>query len=100
MAQLLKTHYLHKERNIRIDHLIFLLQGAVDIDFRLAYFKITRGLQPLAWRQDDKKRRDKANSIPLYVAAQSIELKELVDDDLRVCRTVRKRWIQLTLNNL
>jgi len=45
---------------VRVDHLIFLLRGTVNTDFRVTYYKIKRGLQPMELSEYAKKRRAKA----------------------------------------
>ncbi|KAF9367484.1 hypothetical protein BGX21_007345, partial [Mortierella sp. AD011] len=79
---ILKGNHLVRERNVRIDRLIYLLQGPVDIDFRLTYYKIKKGLQPIPWRQEDKRKRNRAYQIPIAEAARMITVKDIVEDNL------------------
>ncbi|KAI7826598.1 hypothetical protein BC939DRAFT_491767 [Gamsiella multidivaricata] len=48
----LKQKHLGHERNVRADYLVYLLEGAVDADFRVEYFKIKNGLAPPPLRLD------------------------------------------------
>ncbi|KAI8357387.1 hypothetical protein B0O80DRAFT_496160 [Mortierella sp. GBAus27b] len=64
----LKRHHLGKERNLRADFVVYLLQGAVDRDFRMTYLKINRGVQPLRLSQYDKKRKGRAMELSLDIA--------------------------------
>ncbi|KAG0195928.1 hypothetical protein BGX28_000358 [Mortierella sp. GBA30] len=59
----LKKHHLGSERNVRADFLIYLLQGVVNQDFRLTYYKIKNGFQPLALSSYDKQRKAKAMAL-------------------------------------
>lgn len=68
----LKTHHLGKERNLRADYVVYLLQGAVEVDFRMTYLKINRGIQPLQISQYDKKRKARAMALSLEDARHKI----------------------------
>lgn len=50
---------------MRADYLIWLLEGEVNTDFRLEYFKIRHGLAPPPMTKEDKSRKAKAEAISL-----------------------------------
>ncbi|KAI8597229.1 hypothetical protein EDD21DRAFT_385987 [Dissophora ornata] len=68
----LKKHHLGSERNVRADFLIYLLQGVTNTDFRVTYYKIRQGLQPLQLSEYDRKRRAKAMALDFDTARNMI----------------------------
>ena len=68
----LKRNHLRNERNVRADYLIYLLQGAVNKDFRIAYYKIKHGIEPLTLSAYDKQRQAKAMALTIEVASQLV----------------------------
>ncbi|KAF9934067.1 hypothetical protein BGZ67_004024 [Mortierella alpina] len=68
----LKQHHLGNERNVRTDYLMYVLLGVVDQDFRVTYFKIKNGIQPLALSENDKKRKAKAMELTVERALELI----------------------------
>lgn len=48
---------------MRADYVVYLLQGPVDLDFRVTYLKISRGIQPLPSSQYDRKRKARATAL-------------------------------------
>ncbi|KAF9344663.1 hypothetical protein BGX26_004058 [Mortierella sp. AD094] len=56
----LKEQHLRKERNLRPDDLIYLLQGVVDVDFRTTYLRIVNDMQDVKLLEHDHKRKSKA----------------------------------------
>lgn len=68
----LKSHHLGKEHNFRVDYVVYLLQGAVDLDFRTSYLKINRGIMPLQLSHYDKKRKARAMKLSLADARDKI----------------------------
>ncbi|KAF9993165.1 hypothetical protein BGZ80_008253, partial [Entomortierella chlamydospora] len=60
----LKQKLLGRERNVRADHLLCLLQGALD-NFRVEYFKIRNGLMPPPLSKEDKLRKERAAAVPI-----------------------------------
>ncbi|KAK3805237.1 MAG: hypothetical protein JOS17DRAFT_768795 [Linnemannia elongata] len=69
-----KSQYLGYARDLRPDDLVFLLQGSVDIDFRITYYKISRGLQPITLSESAATRKTKAMAIPF------VDAKDMVDE--------------------
>lgn len=67
---------------MRADSVVYLLQGAVDRDFRVNYLKINRGIQPLELSQYDKKRKGRAMALSLAAARDKVA-KNI--DDGKVC---------------
>jgi hypothetical protein len=61
-------------RDLRPDDLVFLLQGSVDIDFRISYYKISRGLQPITLSESAAKRKAKAMVLPF------VDAKDMIDE--------------------
>lgn len=61
-------------RDLRPDDLVFLLQGSVDIDFRISYYKISRGLQPITLSESAAKRKAKAMALPF------VDAKDMIDE--------------------
>jgi hypothetical protein len=61
-------------RDLRPDDLVFLLQGSVDIDFRISYYKISRGLQPIRLSESAAKRKAKAMVLPF------VDAKDMIDE--------------------
>lgn len=59
----LKRHHLGKERNLRADFVVYLLQGTVDRDFRVTYLKVKQGIQPMRLSHYDKKRKARAMAL-------------------------------------
>lgn len=56
--------YLGRERNVRADCLLYLLQGALD-DIHVEYIKMRDGLAPLPLSKEDKLRKRRAAAVPL-----------------------------------
>lgn len=56
---------------MRTDYLMYLLLGVVDQDFRVSYFKIKNGIQPIVLSENDKRRKAKAMAIS---AERALEL--------------------------
>ncbi|KAF9169588.1 hypothetical protein BGX20_010107 [Mortierella sp. AD010] len=48
---------------VRVDYLLYLLQGAID-DFHIEYIKMKSGLEPLPISQEDKLRKRRAAAVP------------------------------------
>ena len=68
-------HHLRQERNVRADYLIYLLQGAVDLDFRVSYYKIANGYERIPLSAADKERRKRAEEVPFDDALASVDLR-------------------------
>ncbi|KAF9099680.1 hypothetical protein BGX27_000541 [Mortierella sp. AM989] len=56
----LRHQFLGRERNVRPDYLIYLLQGAVEIGFRVSYLVTVKGAAPVTLDGYLKKRKAKA----------------------------------------
>ena len=52
--------------------MVYLLQGAVDFDFRVIYLKISRGIEPLPLSEYDKKRKTRAMALSLADARDKV----------------------------
>jgi len=65
-------------------YVVYLLQGAVDLDFRMAYLKISRGIEPLPLSLYDKKRKARAMALSLVDARDKVS--RIIDEG-----KVRKR---------
>ncbi|KAI8601364.1 hypothetical protein EDD21DRAFT_374660 [Dissophora ornata] len=71
----LKKRHLGSERNVRADFLIYLLQEVTNTDFRIAYYKIRQGLQPLQLSEYDRERRAKAMALDFDTARNMVTEK-------------------------
>ncbi|KAF9983003.1 hypothetical protein BGZ79_005847, partial [Entomortierella chlamydospora] len=70
--KILKWNYLVQERNVRPDYLIYILQNAVDVDFRMIYWKIKNKIKTSLLTIDDKLRRRNAQQFPFDLAKEKI----------------------------
>ncbi|KAF9900870.1 hypothetical protein EC991_006774, partial [Linnemannia zychae] len=63
--------------DMRVDDLIHLLTGVVDIDFRTHHFKVLHGLEPVVLSEYDKDIKKKAMELPLATSKDMVaELNE------------------------
>ncbi|KAI7830339.1 hypothetical protein BC939DRAFT_473904 [Gamsiella multidivaricata] len=69
----LKGDHLGRDRNLRVDRLVYLLQDRVDRGFRFAYLKTKRGFQPIPWRKGDVERKQKADKVSFDEAQRKID---------------------------
>ncbi|KAF9341634.1 hypothetical protein BGX26_008631, partial [Mortierella sp. AD094] len=69
----LKGDHLGRDRNLRVDRLVYLLQDRVDREFRFAYIKTKRGFQPIPWRKGDEERKQKADKVSFDEAQRKID---------------------------
>jgi len=81
-----KSQYLGYARDLRSDDLVFLLQGSVGIDFRITYFKISRGLQPIALSEYAAARKAKAMALPFVDAKDMVTEVFQEKKGTRVCK--------------
>ncbi|KAF8923449.1 hypothetical protein BGZ58_002951, partial [Dissophora ornata] len=81
----LKGYRLGRDRNLRVDRLLYLLQDRVDREFRFAYLKTKRGFQPIPWRKGDEERKQKADKVSFDEAQRKINYnKDQPCDDGRL----------------
>ncbi|KAF9209506.1 hypothetical protein BGZ49_003620, partial [Haplosporangium sp. Z 27] len=69
-----KSEYLQRERNVRADYLIYLLQGTVEIGFRVPYLVNVKGMNPVTLDRYLKMRKARALEIVLNDARQMIKM--------------------------
>lgn len=67
-----KKQYLGHVRDLHPDDLVFLLQGSVDIDFRMTYYKISHGLQPITLSEYAATRKAKVVALPFVDAKDMV----------------------------
>lgn len=60
---------------MRADYLIYLLQGAMNQDFRVTYYKIKNGFQPITLSRYDKQRKAKAMALDFDEATELVTEK-------------------------
>ncbi|KAK3816503.1 MAG: hypothetical protein J3Q66DRAFT_401662 [Benniella sp.] len=80
----LKQHCLEGKRHLRVDHIIFILQGAIDRDFRTQYVKVKQGIQPTKPSRYDVERKSKAETLELEAARKMIRRDDESKGNVRV----------------
>ncbi|KAF9918825.1 hypothetical protein FBU30_011265 [Linnemannia zychae] len=70
----LKNVYLENKKNIRADHLIYILQGPVDVDFRNNRDDIINGYRWLPLSIYDKRRWEEAQELEINQAKKMVAL--------------------------
>jgi hypothetical protein len=84
----LKSGHLGSQRKIRVDHLIWMLQGAVDINLRVQNYLNEKGILPMTLSGYDKARRDKAMALDREVVDKMISTERIMDES-KVCTLLR-----------
>ncbi|KAF9908070.1 hypothetical protein BX616_000247 [Lobosporangium transversale] len=79
----LETHALEGKRGLRIDLLIYKLQGPIDQDFRTQYFKVKNGIQLATLSQYDQERLARAMAVS-PVEARAMVCEKLVEKEFAV----------------
>ena len=68
----LKKHYLEDKHDLRADFIVYMLQGTIEIDFRVQRLKLKQGVQPAQLSQYDKERKARAMALDIAIARDMI----------------------------
>lgn len=80
----LKTIYLGRSRNLRVDRLVYMLSQIVILDYRQEALQTLIGIRPVALNAREKKRKSTADSIDIQEASLMITT---VSDNTFTCKS-------------